>query len=91
MRISVRRPSPALVISCVALALALGGTGYAAVSALPKNSVGTAAAQDLGGDVREGEEPLACCEPTSHPGQLRQGRAGPAGPAGPPGPRALPG
>ena len=39
--ISVRRPSPALVISCVALALALGGTSFAAVSALPKNSVGT--------------------------------------------------
>ena len=39
--ISVRRPSPALVISCVALAFALGGTSFAAVSALPKNSVGT--------------------------------------------------
>ena len=39
--ISVRRPSPALVISCVALGLALGGTSFAAVSALPKNSVGT--------------------------------------------------
>jgi hypothetical protein len=35
-----RRPSPALVISCLALAVALGGTGYAA-SVLPANSVGT--------------------------------------------------
>ena len=42
MRISVRRPSPALVISCLALALALGGTSYAAAVALPKGSVGTA-------------------------------------------------
>ena len=35
-----RRPSPALVISLIALFVALGGTGYAALS-LPKNSVGT--------------------------------------------------
>lgn len=33
-------PSPALVVSIVALLVALGGTGYAAF-ALPKNSVGT--------------------------------------------------
>jgi hypothetical protein len=36
----VRRPSPALAIACLALFVALGGTGYA-VSELPKNSVGT--------------------------------------------------
>jgi hypothetical protein len=35
-----RRPSPALVVACLALAVALGGTGYAAIS-LPANSVGT--------------------------------------------------
>jgi hypothetical protein len=35
-----RRPSPALVISLIALFVALGGTGYAALR-LPKNSVGT--------------------------------------------------
>jgi hypothetical protein len=35
-----RKPSPALVISLIALFVALGGTSYAAV-ALPKNSVGT--------------------------------------------------
>jgi len=34
------RPSPALVISLIALFVALGGTSYAAI-ALPKNSVGT--------------------------------------------------
>jgi hypothetical protein len=33
------RPSPALVVACVALFVALGGTGYAALQ-LPKNSVG---------------------------------------------------
>src|SRR5712691_11001221 len=35
-----RRPSPALVIACLALAVSLGGTGYAAI-VLPANSVGT--------------------------------------------------
>jgi hypothetical protein len=34
-------PSPALVISCLALGIALGGTSYAAVLAVPNNSVGT--------------------------------------------------
>jgi hypothetical protein len=34
------RPSPALVVSVIALVAALGGTSYAALS-LPKNSVGT--------------------------------------------------
>jgi hypothetical protein len=33
-------PSPAMVVACVALAVALGGTTYAA-TALPRNSVGT--------------------------------------------------
>jgi hypothetical protein len=34
------QPSPALVVACIALAVALGGTSYAAIS-LPKSSVGT--------------------------------------------------
>jgi hypothetical protein len=34
-------PSPALVISIVALFVALGGSSYAAITALPANSVGT--------------------------------------------------
>lgn len=34
-----RRPSPALVVACAALLVALGGTGYAALK-LPRNSVG---------------------------------------------------
>ena len=36
----VRRPSPALVVSIIALVFAMGGTGWA-VTQLPKNSVGT--------------------------------------------------
>ncbi len=34
------RPSPAMVVACIALAVALSGTSYAAIK-LPKNSVGT--------------------------------------------------
>jgi hypothetical protein len=41
MKRRLRAPSPALVVSLVALFVALGGTTYAATS-LPKNSVGTA-------------------------------------------------
>jgi hypothetical protein len=40
MKRRFRAPSPALVISLIALFVALGGTTYAATS-LPKNSVGT--------------------------------------------------
>ena len=37
------KPSPAMLVACVALGVALGGTGYAATTKLlPKNSVGTA-------------------------------------------------
>lgn len=35
----LRRPSPALIVACLALFVALGGTGYAAMR-LPRNSVG---------------------------------------------------
>ena len=38
-RIVKRLPSPAMVVACIALAVALGGTSYAAIK-LPKNSVG---------------------------------------------------
>ena len=41
-RIISRRPSPATMISLVALFVALGGTGYAAVALAPKNTVGSA-------------------------------------------------
>ena len=36
----IKRPSPALVVACIALIVALSGTGYAAV-VLPRGSVGT--------------------------------------------------
>ena len=45
MRKILRRlPSPAMVVACIALAVALGGTSYAAIK-LPRNSVGTSQLQ----------------------------------------------
>ena len=41
-RLIRRRPSPALIVACIALLVALSGTGIAAVNALPRNSVGNA-------------------------------------------------
>jgi hypothetical protein len=41
-RLVRHRPSPAVVVAGIALLVALGGTSVAAVTALPKNSVGTA-------------------------------------------------
>ncbi len=40
MKRLLRGPSPALVIALIALFVALGGTSFAAINALPKNSVG---------------------------------------------------
>ena len=37
-----RRPSPGLVVALIALFVALGGTSYAAIVRVPRNSVGTA-------------------------------------------------
>ena len=41
-RLMRHRPSPAMVVACLALGIALTGTSVAAVSALAPNSVGTA-------------------------------------------------
>lgn len=96
---SRRRPSPSMVVSSVALFVALGGTSYAAV-ALPSNSVGTP--QLKRGAVASGK--LGANAVTSlkvkdgslmavdfRRGQLPAGAQGPAGPAGPAGPKGDPG
>ncbi|MGZ4199603.1 MAG: hypothetical protein ACXVP1_05405 [Thermoleophilia bacterium] len=41
----LRRPSPSMIVACTALAVALGGTGYAATQ-LPPKSVGRAQLRD---------------------------------------------
>ena len=40
MQRKLRKPSPAMVVACISLAIALSGASYAAVT-LPRNSVGT--------------------------------------------------
>jgi hypothetical protein len=75
-RIIGRRPSPATIISLVALFIALGGTGYAAF-AVPKNSVGSA--QVINRSLRTADlSPKAV--------DALKGSRGPEGPAGPQGP-----
>src|SRR5947209_12939854 len=77
-RLKALRPSPAMVVACLALLLVLGGTGYAASQALPRNSVTTVQVKDfslLARDFKRGQIP---------PGPV--GPAGPEGPAGPAGP-----
>ena len=41
MRKLLRRPSPAMVVACIALLVALGGTSVAAVNQLGRNTVNT--------------------------------------------------
>jgi len=88
-RISRRRPSPALVVAMIALAVALGGTGYAAVS-LPTNSVGPRQIQSnavTSPKVRNG----SLLKVDFKKGQLPAGPRGPAGSPGPPGPKGATG
>src|SRR2546423_6154839 len=76
------RFSPSTVIACVALAIALGGTGYAAFK-LPANSVTTREVRNrslLAVDFKLGQLPAGPQGPAGP-----AGAAGPAGPAGPAG------
>jgi hypothetical protein len=90
-----RRPSPAMVVACLALIVALGGTSVAAVSQLvPRNSVGPRQLQ-FGAvtrpKIRNNAVTSAKVANRSllrvdfAPGQLPAGPTGPAGPAGPAG------
>ena len=83
MHRSFFRPSPALIVACIALMIALGGTGYAAL-ALPANSVGPKqlkANAVTSGKVKDGS--LLALD--FKRGQLPAGPAGAAGSAGPAG------
>ena len=91
-----RRPSPAMVVACLALVVALGGTSVAAVSQLvPRNSVGAAQLQTgavTGAKVRANAitsikvRNRSLLRSDFAPGQLPAGPTGPMGPAGPAGP-----
>jgi hypothetical protein len=89
------RPSPAMVVASVALLVALGGTGYAALH-LPANSVGTAQLQN-GAVTAPKVRPHSLLRVEFKLGQIPAGVRGPAGvpgvpgPPGPPGAQGLPG
>lgn len=106
-RISLRPPSAALVVACLALGIALGGTSSATVLNVPDGSVTTAKIKNgavttpkLKNDAVTVDK-LAANAVTS--GQVKNGTllkedfksgqlaTGPAGPPGPAGPRGLPG
>jgi len=92
-----RRPSPAMVVACLALLVALTGTGVAAVSQIvPRNSVGSAQLKSnavvsakvknrslLALDFKAGQLPAGPPGAAGPAGPA--GAAGPAGPAGPAG------
>jgi hypothetical protein len=82
-------PSPALIVACVALVVALGGVSYAA-GVLPKNSVGTAQLKKnavTGAKVKNGSLRAADFKA----GQLPAGQPGPSGPKGDTGTSGAPG
>src|SRR5687767_8878156 len=82
-RVSRRRPSPAMVVALIALAVSLGGTGYAA-STLARNSVG--ANQIKRNAVRSAEIKNRSVRLADlHRGARIAGPQGPAGPQGVPG------
>ena len=89
MRKLLRRPSPAMVIACLALLVALGGTSVAAVTQLGRNTVNTP--QLVNGAVTNPKirnnainsskvANRSCFGPTSRPASFRQagGAAGSA-------------
>ena len=84
-RIAGRRPTPAMIVACIALGVALSGTGIAAVMAtLPANSVGTVQLKNnavTAVKVRNGSLTKA----DFRAGQLPTGIPGSPGPAGPQG------
>ncbi len=91
MRRLLPRVSPATVIACIALLVALGGTGYAATS-LPTNSVGTAQLKSNAvTNSKIAANAVTTTKVKNHSltrvdfanGQIP---AGPRGPVGPPGP-----
>jgi hypothetical protein len=78
---SIARISPATVIACIALAIALSGTSYAAF-VLPANSVSSKQLKDRSiRTVDIGKRTIAALK----------GQRGPLGPVGPAGPQGAPG
>ena len=94
MRANMWRPSPALVVACIALLVALGGTGYATVLQVPRNSVGPPQLKTAAVTNKKLAANAVTSAKVANGSLLRRdfranslpvGPAGPAGPAGPPG------
>ena len=94
MRKLMHRPSPAMVVACLALLVALGGTGMAAATQLARNSVGTLQLKDGAvSNPKIKNNAINSAKVASRsllrsdfaPGQLPAGPTGPQGPAGPQG------
>jgi hypothetical protein len=94
MRKLLRRPSPAMVVACLALLVALGGTSVAAVNQLGRNTVGPLQIRNAAvtnPKIRNNAVNSTKVAPRSllrsdfAPGQLPAGPTGPQGPAGPAG------
>ena len=79
----LKRPSPAMIVACIALGAALSGTGYAVTSLAP-NSVGnTQLKNNAVTSEKVRNHTLLAVDFAS--GQLRRGPIGPPGSPGPPG------
>jgi hypothetical protein len=99
MNLIRKLPSPAMLVACVALVVALGGVSYAA-GVLPKNSVGTAqlkktavTAAKLKNNAVTGAKvkDRTLLAQDFQAGQLPAGPQGPKGDPGPQGPKGDPG
>jgi hypothetical protein len=91
MRRLRRRPSPALIVACIALGAALAGTGYSAI-VLPANSVGTKQLRN-GAVVAAKVKAHSLVAANFQAGELPAGPKGAdglQGAAGPPGPKGDP-
>src|SRR4029453_19075923 len=85
-RTSLRRPSPAMVVACIALGVSLGGTSYATITqVLPRNAVGPIQLRD-NSVTSEKVRDFSLRLWDFKRGQLPRGPAGPTGPVGPQGP-----
>jgi len=89
MRRFLRKPSPAMIVACIALGVALSGTGYAVTSLAPR-SVGNRQLQTEAVDTRVVRD-FSLRARDFFPGVLRRGPQGPPGPRGPAGPAGAPG
>jgi hypothetical protein len=84
------RPSPALVVACIALLVSLTGTAVATVSQLPRLSVGTPQLKNNAVNSKKVKNG-SLLRADFKAGQIPAGARGPAGPAGPAGPQGAQG